>query len=255
MIVYCEGVQGGLDLRLLEAARQALARAGEARAHDVELRPASSHDAIQSRMSADRANGQVVGGLRDRDYLPRDVLNTLRANPAKAFPLSRFSVESDLMHPDLLAEASGRTQAEVVDLLETHAEALFWPAAVDGTIQRFNRQHRRDLRQLDTQEPTDEASAQAALATQVERLGDEVAEALRGFPAAEALVEMANDLRTDGPLWTRVDGKRLWSRVQADLAIRGGLKTVLGHIEDGRSEVPAGLVAELRAAVGVWFGR
>lgn len=261
MIVYCEGIERGLDVRLLEAARDTLKRSGHPGAAVLDFRPSGSWTIVQQRLAVDReashsnraAKVQSVG-LRDRDYLPRELVVQHRQQPGKrAFPLSRYSIESYLLEPALLAQDTGSDVAVVHQILSDEAWALRWRAAIDGAVDGYNRQHHRDLCRWDGPAPEDEPTAQAGLAAQLEALKDEVSEKAGHFDANRALAEMAADLVNDGPLWTRVEGRRLASQVAQRLDRGPNLRRILDLIETGQAAVPQALLADLSAALATWF--
>lgn len=248
--LYCEGVAGGLDVRLIEATLFEIQRT-DVRASRIRVLPAGSKGAVAAVVKARRSVGSAVG-VCDRDYRPAVLLRQHRANVEKGqFPLSRHCVESYLVEPALLMGLGAWSIADAEAILQEEAEALVWRCAAAGVVEGYNRQFLRALRVPDFDESNSRDQAIGSVEAQLNTLRDEVEQFASGFDVRSAVDEMVQDFQRDGPQWTRVDGKKLAKRVSVRLgkhAPRGGLvKWAMLQIDAGTAEVPTALVTDLTA--------
>lgn len=264
IILLCEGDDQSVDVRLLETARLAVVQSVPI-ARRVTIRPAGSKVDLPASMRAHRAirGSKLVFAVRDRDFLREDQVRAQRIaalsldakeTVLKAYPLHRHCVESYLLDPPFLTVALGlgeKPTPEGIDpwkMVNELAEARRWIDICRGTLEALNHELRDNRASCETG-PTNRqealAEAQAALA----KYQSEAGTLLSGFDVTRELDALDGDLTADGPLWARVDGKKMLGKLDqilCKLLRKGGLKErLLKHAETHAAPTP--LIEEMRA--------
>ena len=249
--LFCEGIAGGLDVRLIEFALFEIQRS-DVRASRIRVLPAGSKGAVAAVVKAMRSVRPTVG-VCDRDYRPAWLLRQHREGVEQKgqFPLSRHCIESYLVEPALLLGLGVWSIAEAEAVLTEEAERLVWDCAAMGVVERYNRQHHRQLSVPSATGLISRSQVVESVGRELNTLRDDVERFSAGFDIGIAVDELVQDFQDDGPQWTRVDGKKLAKRVSVRLGKavpRGGLaKWTLAQIEAGKAEVPGALLDDLMA--------
>lgn len=256
--VLCEGVANGPDVRLLETARQTL-RSTLPLADRIGFKAAGSKIVLESSIQAYRGlrATPLVFAIRDRDFLRRELIEAQRAaaverapEAARAWPLSRHSIESYLLEPAFLAAATG---AEVETELVEFARERRWLDLARATLEDAGYRLRGTRRvKFGDEMPGDLDAAVRLVYESLVTWGTQAQAALDPAQAEALLAAFDRDFRDDGPEWTRVDGKELLRRVEERLRqgpLPGGelRNLLLRHAE--QHEPPTALVDDLRAFV------
>ncbi|HSN97702.1 MAG TPA: hypothetical protein VLS89_05365 [Candidatus Nanopelagicales bacterium] len=260
--LFCEDRARGRSQKILEAALQEL-RGDLPIATSVVPIGVSSKNDVQVQTKFARQQTYRAFSLRDRDFLQRAQLDDYRRHAfhrdhthVRPWPLARHSIESYLLDDDVLGAAVPTVEVTVLrGIVDEAAAARCWLDAARGTVDDLDWR----LRQIGRQ-PIDEAGVgdrEAALdavrrAAQI-RLSS-LAEAGADDRLAEKLDALALDMKSDGPLRHRVDGRELVVAVERALSLSyagelpaGGLLSALDR--KARERPPAALLADLRAAL------
>jgi hypothetical protein len=255
--LYCEDEDGGPSARILLSALAALAP--EMRiARSIEPLPTGSKEDVKVRVRHARRDRTRAFGVRDRDFLERPLIDELRSQAlhtdwkrAEAWPLSRYSIESYLLDPLFLAEAlPHRDEAAWRAVLDEMAEARRWldltRAALVDVKWRLSK-IKWSSAELHV------ASRDEALAEICSRLGENRASADEAMQEQKAMAKfeaLERDFAADGPLFLRVDGKKLLGALDDRLVhegtrrARGLLGALLTHAE--RRACPRALLEDLK---------
>jgi hypothetical protein len=217
--LLCEGVdQRSVDVRLLEIVRQA-ARAMQPIALRVTIQPAGSKSDMPAAIRAHRStnSSRRAYAMRDRDFLRGPLLDDERVRAVstakealehpRAYPLRRHCIESYLIEPDFVEaalEVSG-----VAAKLSEFAEQRRWRDVSQAALEDVGYRARQARPTLGKAAPHSFEDAVASVSAALSIYEPEVKQEL-GKPTPEELVQVfAQDFADAGPLWTRVDGKRL----------------------------------------------
>jgi hypothetical protein len=256
ILLFCEDEENGPTVRVLEVAVQALRREVSLAA-SIAPRPVGGKSDVKVRMRHTRQVGGCAFGVRDRDFLERNLLDKQRrralstdAKSAEAWPLCRHCIESYLIEPAFLASVvPGRTEAEWHDVLEELAAARRWAdlvrAALTDARWQMSRLDWPHARAVSSRE-----EALAEIAIQCAEMAKVAGEALSEKCVCAKLEALDADFAADGPLALRVDGKELLRALGARLKEEGQepkaglLGALLSHAE--RNACPGPLVNEVR---------
>lgn len=256
--LFCEDVSGGRSQRLLNAALGALLSdlpfativrvVGVASKNDVKVRAKFGRMATEPRLR--------VFGVRDRDFLPRRLIDLHRADTfapgseqVAPWPLPRHCIESYLLDDDVLDRAAlGVPLAEVRARLDALAAERRWLDVTRAALEDLAFKMRK-IRQGDIDgRPASRAEAlQTALDVASRMLSELVAAGSE--PQLGAYLDMLSmDMDADGPLRGRVDGRELVHELSRALGLDGGF--LLPKLDAlAHRYPPAALIADLRAAL------
>jgi hypothetical protein len=257
--LYCEDEDRGPTVRLLFITLETLRGRGVRVAEAVAPRPTGSKEDVKVRVRHARRDRVRGVSVRDRDFLERGLVADFRGKAlptspargsAEAWPLSRYSIESYLLDPAFLARFDPRRDEPAWRaLVEELAEARQWTDLVRATLVDLRyRIGNAERSKTDGLFPGREAAL-----SRLHELFEETRAAVGACFAGDALQAkfeaLEQDFAADGPLFTRVDGKRLLSDLD-DRLVRegarraGGLSgSLLQHAE--RHGGPEALVADL----------
>lgn len=200
-----------------------------------------------------RGDGRVFA-VRDRDFLPQDLLEgyrrdaTIGAEPAP-FPLRRHCIESYLCEPAFVAAATG---LDVGEFIEERANDSFWTDVCRACLRQVE-YDAREPRVTLAANPRDEPEAVAALRQALDAYRGRLAGTVDPGSAEQMVAAFAADFAADGPVWTRIDGKKLLAdigrRWPEASQLPGGLGgRLLKHAEAHGAPEP--LVTEMRHLLG-----
>jgi hypothetical protein len=269
--LFCEDRAKGRSQQLLEIALQEL-RKDLPFASDVVPIGISSKDDVQVRAKFARQDRYRAVGLRDRDFLPRDIVDDYRrmafhadAERIRPWPLQRYCIESYLLDIDVLGPAiPAADPAALQAVVEAAAAARRWLDVARGTFDdlawRLRRAHRGAIKDR-LEWPSDRESALGAVRDAVDLVRRDFTEAHADDHLVKKLDALDSDMESDGPLRHRVDGRQLVADVERALAsgqgaIRppGGLLSALD--KRARAHPPVALLADLRILLenvpGTW---
>lgn len=259
--LFCEDAPRGLTARLIEAALQDLRKEpGLGFAGLVAPNGSSSKNDVQVWTRFARIQDYRAVGLRDRDFLSKDLVADLRSKAfdrdpknVTVWPLPRRCIESYLLDADVLCPAlPGVDPTELRALVDVAAQARRWLDVARGAVEAFLWQWRQVQRRSVAGRPADRASAIVA-ATQIAELAKTEATRLCDEGRLAAQVDaLAEDMEADGPLRHRVDGKELILDVQVALMSAHPTQVPAGDLLSALRRVahrqpPAGLVNDLRS--------
>ncbi|MCB9543462.1 MAG: hypothetical protein H6703_13575 [Myxococcales bacterium] len=210
--IFCEGVARGADVRLLEAARAALV-VTHPLADRVELRAANAWTSLTPLLGAFKDEPSPVRAIRDRDFLPHDFVAGQRLKPASPFPLTRHCIESYLLDSSTFIAVAGVALPAYEAARDEVADEREWPDAAQGVLDQYIRQHRHHP-QLDKAAITDRAAAITAVEASLDGFSQRADHWPEVIDVSAALDAMSADFHADGPLWARVDGKKLLSSLR-----------------------------------------
>lgn len=210
--IFCEGVARGADVRLLEAARASLV-ATHPLADHVELRAANAWTSLTPLLGAFKDEPSPVRAIRDRDFLPRDFVAGQRLKPASPFPLTRHCIESYLLDSSTFIAVAGVALPAYEAARDEVADEREWPDAAQGAIDQFIRMHRHHP-QLDTALVIDRLTAITAVEASLDAFSDRAHRWRELVDVGGAVDLMSEDFHADGPLWGRIDGKKLLSSLR-----------------------------------------
>lgn len=257
LVLLCEGVAAGPDVRLFEAARHALA--GRHRiASAIEVFPASSKadlmPTLRALQSVRGPNCRIVA-VRDRDFLTTESLTSMRAGaqtspPTAAYPLARHCLESYLIEPAFVEAAAGYPATAVERLLRSTAEVRVWNDVVRAVLEARAFKARK-LRPTTSQGAKDRDTAIERISEALAGWSDDLAD-IRNTEYVGAEVDAWYAGMAANEPWTRVDGKELMAALERQLRNLGlpqgggGLRShLLRHAE--QHVPPEPFVAELSA--------
>jgi hypothetical protein len=258
VVLPCEGVDQGNDVRLLESARQVLA-AHIPVVRRISVLPAGSKASFAAVLRAERARARgaprPVVAVRDRDFLERAVLDDLRERAVRsdaevAWPLRRHSIESYVLDPEHLSGAAGVVAADAERLLCDLAEERRWVDAVRGALEDAAYRVRGPRPPPVCGPIGSERDAEDIARRCVGEWAAQVGKELEAERAVVKLGKLARDFERDGPPWTRVDGKELLVALEIKLRAEGKLpggglaRRLVDHAE--RARPPGPLVEDLR---------
>ena len=250
--VLCEGAEQSVDVRVLEAARNACQRDGSERARLVTIRPAGGKVEFPSALRAHRdVTGRPVFALRDRDYLRKELreeICTDACDPAKAkaYPTRRHCIESYLLEPHFVDGAGLR---DITAMLTKFAEQRRWQDAAQAVLEAVGYATHQVRSALPPGDISNRESAQTAIRAALSAYRGEVEKPL-ATDIEEQLDSFSHDFDADGPLWHRVHGKKLFAAVEhhlreaGDLPGGGLMPLLVNRVENDLP--PAALVTELR---------
>ncbi len=249
LTVFCEGADNGPDIRLIEAARFALEGESEL-AQETEVRAAGSRGDLNPLLRLEHRFGDVRA-LRDRDFSPRGVVDAQRAKPHRSFPLSRHCIESYLLDTGLISGIAGIPSDEYESLRDAAAAERLWMDVHRGVIEQFCARHRLHPAR-GTEQVRDRAAATAAVETSLNAFLARIETRMDSFDVAHEVEAMRLDMQRDGPLWSRVDGKKLLRDIHGRLNRKGMRLGKQQRFEQAlltRAELdpPAALVDDVRA--------
>ncbi len=206
-VIFCEGRARGADVRLLEAARNALLGSHPIAAR-VEIRPAGSVGDLGPLLRLYADAPRPVRAIRDRDFLPRSVVEQQRRKVIRPFPLGRHCIESYLLDAALVCPLVDVTGPEYEATRHELARRRLWTDVARGVVARYVGRHRLHPRAGEGR-PDDRGGTIGAVETALNVFAAEVETRLEEFVVTDAVDAMREDFRRDGPPWTRVDGKAL----------------------------------------------
>lgn len=218
--IFCEGVAGGHDVILLEAARISLLSTYPL-AEDIDVRPAGSKANLGPLIQTFK-DAPSAFGIRDRDFLPRQIVAQQRAKSLRPYPLSRHCIESYLLDTVTFTAATGVRAEDFEAARDAEAELRIWRDASQGTLDQFVARHRLNPG-LGIGIPSDQDSAISQIETALNVFSAEIDHRLASFDVAAELSALVTDFKDDGPLWTRVDGKALLFAIRKRLDPHGRL--------------------------------
>lgn len=248
LTIFCEGVEQGPDIRLLEAARVAL-QDDLPIAEDAEIRAAGSRGDLNPLLRLDHRR-TTVRALRDRDFTPQAMLDRQRQKPHRAYPLSRHSIESYLLDSKLFSKVIGVDRDIYEKARDEEAHARLWTDVGRGVIEQFCIRHRLHP-STGTASPGDRPAAISTVETSLNTFLARVEKRLEEFELAAEIDDMHRDMISNGPVWARVDGRSLlWAlrdRFDSD-GKRFGKRRDLRDRLVARAEIqpPAALIEDLR---------
>jgi hypothetical protein len=248
--VLCEGIDQGLDVRILELARAELQPQLPIAAR-VTLRPAGPKNELPSAIQWHRAlrNTSRVYALRDRDFLPSALLESRRRQASShdqrvAFPLRRHCIESYLVDPAFVAAALSLDKLPDVEAI---AQRRLW-LDVSRAVLEEAAYHARERRpRIRAAWPTSEEEAREAVRASMSAGAADVSAGATVEQVVGRVAFFAEDFNRD-VVWTRVDGKELLRVLETTLqgVLPGGgiIRGLSRHAETRGA--PGALVDELR---------
>lgn len=250
--VLCEGIDQGLDVRLLEIVRNAL-QSDVPVATRINFRPAGSKADLAPMIRAHRQsrNTRLVFAVRDRDFLPRVLVDEHRVKAfadadTLPFPLSRHCLESYLLEPAFVMAALGL--ADVQAQLDVLAAARHW-VDVGRAVLDDAGWHVRRVRLDLAGNPTTEIEARELVRAAVQAYTTHLSDGRALTRAMTKFDDVLADFAQDA-LWCRVDGKELLVALEGQLRSAGKLprgdllEHLLRHAE--KAGPPAPLMDDLR---------
>jgi len=253
--VLCEGQPQGRDLRLLERVRSQLERNGVLDwLRAVRFVPAGGKSELRGQLKARsriHATQPIrIAAIRDRDFLRAADALAMRAEAVKpggeqAWPLSRHSIESYLLEPELL-ESVGVPAAVAASLPELASHRLWYDLAC-SSVEVVRLLANRERLQIAGSPATivDRNAAVDAARRATVAWQDEVNQLFgHGRATIEAQVDAdAIDFRAD-PLVHRVHGKKLLAEVEKRSRLSDLGDRLVRHVE--RNTPPRALADDLR---------
>jgi hypothetical protein len=193
----------------------------------IKVKGIGSKTKIDGTLAEARRKGELCFAIRDRDFLPDNLVEERNAYPFKneqACSLQRHCIESYLLDDEALTQSQ---QA----LRDQEAESRKWVDLARAVKETgvYKIRNRKVEPPLDTESVTDEETARHWLHEFFAKLGSLV----------ECDTELAQ-IKVDferHPLWKRVDGKELLKRLH-----KAGFR-------DPPAPEPASLIAELRLLI------
>lgn len=253
--VFCEGIAGGPDVRLLEAARMALLTTHPL-ADRIELRPAGSWGNLPSLLTVYQHESAPHGALRDRDFMPRRIVEQQRGKSLRPFPLSRHCIDSYLLDSALFTAVAGVSITVYEAARDAEAERRQWLDAARGVIGEFVALHRLHPT-LGAGDPADRSTAIGAVEAALAAFTTDVIGRRDAFDVAAEIDAMHRDFCADGPLWTRVDGKALLAALRDRFDPHGRLgdrDTFRGRLVDqAERNPPPALCADLGGLIDAMY--
>lgn len=214
MTLVCEGQPRGRDVRWLGLVMGQLSETLDI-AGKVRVVPAGSKADLGAAVRGLRESLRTarIYGIRDRDFLRRDLVAGQRAGDV--YPLDRHCLESYLIEPSVVEAALGAR--DVATIVEQLAAARFWRDVARAVADDISYRCREVFR-LSMSAPAEAiGSAEQAAAHISAAIQPLPARITAAMPDVSALVQsFAEDMRS-APIWTRVDGCELMNGLEREL--------------------------------------
>lgn len=254
LVVFCEGQDQSLDVRLIEACRLQL-ETELTWLRQVEIRPAGGKTDLKPTVRVHRQQGsrgnRPQGGrppeafaLRDRDFLRGQHLAEMRLGAMtevrEPWPLTYHSIESYLLWPAFVHDALGTNPELQLDVV---AAARLWIDVAKAVAEDLNWQARGQRIEIEVEPPSRDAAI-ACVSQAVQGHGDELD---WGVAALTALVDQFHaDFVANAPLWGRLDGKEMLRALDESGGHHGQLRDRLMSYAEQRGQLPEPLIVDLR---------
>lgn len=257
--LFCEDSESGLTKRLIGASLAELEKE-PACAFAAVIRPEGSRSKSDVMVWTKFARQKKVRafGLRDRDFLSSDLLKQGRESAfhespesVKPWPLSRHCIESYLLDDDLIKSALPSVDVALFHArVDQAAEARFWWDVARATVEDLLFRRRNLPRPSVRERPVDRASALDAARSIATKIRREVAEADTDAVLEASFEKLERDMKDDGPLRHRVDGKELLKDISrilsADIPVRDLVATLQ---KKAMVQPPRALLDDVREAL------
>jgi len=225
-------------------------------ARKVDFRPGGSKVNLAPAVADHRRvhSTQLAFAVRDRNFMPAQLLQknrelALSGKTPPPYPLRRHCLESYLLEPAFVRTAIGvDIHAKLGEMVEARRWTDVCRAVHEDVAYRV-----REPRPSTKAKPASEEEAVEAVREALRQYNEKVDASREEIDAAAIVHAFASDFDADGPLWTRLDGKKLMGAIEQWLGneslLPGGdlKKKLLDHAK--LHSVPEPLASEMEELI------